>query len=78
MAVKTEKGQTPKTEKIQTQAQKAVSEKIFPLEKLRANCQELFGVTDCTFVGATYGMAGSHTVEEIRGRINKWRGTEVR
>lgn len=78
MASKTEKEQTPKAEKAQTPAQKAGSKRVFPLEKLRANCQELFGVTDCTFVGATHGMIGEHTVEEIKAQIEKWRGTEVR
>ncbi|MCM1231953.1 MAG: hypothetical protein NC489_17680 [Ruminococcus flavefaciens] len=75
MANKTEKEQTPKAEKAQNQAPKA---RVFPLEKLRANCQELFGVTDCTFVGATHGMTGEHTVEEIKAHIDKWRGTEVK
>ncbi len=78
MAGKTEKEQTPKAEKVQTSAQKAESKKVFPLEKLQANCKELFGVTDCTFVGATYGMTGSHTIEEIKARIDKWRGMEVK
>mgnify|MGYP001039560927 CR=1 FL=1 len=78
MAGKTEKEQTPKAEKVQNQAQKAGNKRVFPLEKLRANCQELFGVTDCTFVGATHGMTGEHTVEEIKAQIEKWRGTEVK
>lgn len=78
MAAKTEKRQVAKAEAVQTQPSGAAVEKKFPLEKLRANCRELFGVTDCTFAGATHGMAGSYTVDEIKAHLEKWRGTEVR
>ena len=78
MAAKTEKQQTAKTETIQAQPGKDKPEKKFPLEKLRANCKKLFGVTDCTFAGATHGMAGSYTINEIKAQLKKWRGTEVK
>ena len=77
MAAKTEKRQAAKAEAVRTQPSGA-AEKKFPLEKLRANCRELFGVTDCTFAGGTHGMAGSYTVDEIKAQLEKWRGTEVR
>lgn len=78
MAAKTEKQQTSKAETIQAQPGKAKPEKKFPLEKLRANCKKLFGVTDCTFAGATHGMAGSYTINEIKAQLEKWCGTEVK
>lgn len=78
MAGKTEKQQTSKAENTQAQPVKAAAKKKFPLEKLRANCKELFGVTDCTFAGATHGMAGNYTVDEVKAQIEKWRGTEVK
>lgn len=78
MATKTEKQQTTKAETPQAQPIKVKPEKKFPLEKLRANCKKLFGVTDCTFAGATHGMTGSYTVNEIKAQLEKWRGTEVK
>ena len=78
MSAKTEKQQTTKAETPQAQPVKAKPEKKFLLEKLRANCKKLFGVTDCTFAGATHGMTGSYTVEEIKAQLEKWRGTEVK
>ncbi len=50
----------------------------FPIEKLAADCQRLFGVSSCTFAGATYGMTGEYTIEEIKARISKWSRTEVK
>lgn len=78
MAAKTEKQQTAKVENTQTPPVKAAVEKKFPLEKLRANCKKLFGVTDCTFAGATHGMTGDYTVNEIKAQLEKWRGMEVK
>lgn len=44
----------------------------FTVEKLRENCRQLFGVSTSTFTGATYGMTGKYTVEEMRSHIKKW------
>lgn len=44
----------------------------FTVEKLRENCRQLFGVSTSTFIGATYGMTGKYTVEEMRTHIEKW------
>lgn len=46
--------------------------KKFPLAKLAANCQQLFGVSSCTFAGATHGLSGEFTVEEMKAQIEKW------
>lgn len=50
----------------------------FPIEKLAANCRRLFGVSSCTFAGATYGMTGEYTVEEMKKHIEKWLKQEVK
>lgn len=78
MAGKTEKKQADKVGNTQEQPVKAAAKKKFPIEKLRANCKELFGVTDCTFAGATHGMAGDYTVDEVKAQVEKWRRTEVK
>lgn len=50
----------------------------FPIEKLAANCRQLFGVSSCTFAGATHGLTGEYTVEEMKKHIEKWRKQEVK
>lgn len=50
----------------------------FPIEKLAANCRRLFGVSTCTFAGATHGLTGEYTVEEMKKHIEKWRKQEVK
>lgn len=44
----------------------------FTVEKLRENCRQLFGVSTSTFAGATYGMTGKYTVEEMKAHIEEW------
>lgn len=62
----------------QATKEQAEKEQKFPLEKLRKNCRELFGVSSCTFAGATCGMTGEYTVAEIKAQIEKWCKTEVK
>lgn len=50
----------------------------FSVEKLAANCRQLFGVSSCTFAGATHGMTGEYTVTEMKAHIEKWGRTEVK
>lgn len=50
----------------------------FTIEKLRENCQRLFGVSISTFDGATHGMSSTHTVEQIKSTIEKWGAKEVK
>lgn len=52
--------------------------KKFTVEKLQANCRELFGISTSTFAGATYGMTGTYTVEEMKAHIEAWRKKEVK
>ncbi len=49
----------------------------FPLETLAAHCRKLFGVSSCTFAGATHGLSGSYTVAEMKSIIEKWKRQEV-
>ncbi len=44
----------------------------FTVERLRENCRALFGVSASTFDGATYGMTGRYTVDEMKAHIEKW------
>lgn len=45
----------------------------FTIEKLQENCQKLFGVSTSTFVGATYGMTGKYSIEEMKTHIETWK-----
>ena len=50
----------------------------FSIEKLRSNCLKLFGVTSSTFDGATYGLDGEFTVEEMKNTIDKWKKSKIK
>lgn len=54
------------------------AEPKFSVEKLGANCRQLFGVSSCTFAGATHGLTGTYTVTEMKAHIEKWRRMEVK
>lgn len=62
---------------LQTAAQREKTKK-FPIGKLRENCRQLFGVSESTFSGAAYGMAGEYTVEEMRTHIDAWKKKGVK
>lgn len=55
----------------------AVAVKKYPVAKLRANCRQLFGVSASTYDGATYGMTGEYSVEEMRSHIKAWSGKKL-
>lgn len=50
----------------------------FSIDKLREHCLTLFGVSSSTFDGATYGLDGEYTVEEMRNIIAKWQSKEAK
>lgn len=51
----------------------------FLIEKLRAGCIELFGVTSSTFDGAFYGCTETEmSIKDAKARINSWLGKEAR
>lgn len=58
-------------------APKAEEGRKIPIEKLRRSCVKLFGVTPSTFDGATVGLTGKYTVEEMQAHIDKWLNTPV-
>lgn len=66
------------TIKVGTKPQTSKPATKFPIKKLQANCKKLFGVSTCTFAGATAGMTGEYTIEEIKTHIEKWRRKEVK
>lgn len=63
-------------------ATKATSEQAaakFPLESLRKNCRAVFGVSACTFAGATADLPdGEYTKEDVQARIDEWAAKEVK
>lgn len=50
----------------------------FSIERLGEDCQQLFGVGITTYAGATYGLRGEYTVEEMKQIIDAWKGKEVK
>jgi hypothetical protein len=54
------------------------SERKVPIEKLRRSCVKLFGVTPSTFDGATVGLTGKYTIEEMQTTIDSWLKKEVK
>ena len=45
----------------------------YQLSKLRDNAEQLFGVSACTFAGATAKLPdGVYTINEIKATIEKW------
>lgn len=65
--------------KVKSEAVETVkSEPKFPIEKLRQNCLALFGVSSSTFDGATHGLNGEYTVDEMKKTIEKWQKTSIK
>ena len=58
--------------------EKAETGPKFTIEKLKENCLSIFGVSTSTFVGATYGMTGKYTVEEMKTHIETWKKEAVK
>jgi hypothetical protein len=55
----------------------ASSKPTFTLDRLRKDCHKLFGITESTYDGATFGLSGEYTVEALRNVIEKWQNTQV-
>lgn len=49
----------------------------FPIDKLGKYCMELYGCSSTTFAGATAGLTGEYTVEEMEEIIKKWSKKEA-
>lgn len=63
--------------KGKTKKQPVKKARKYSVEKLGENSIELFGVSSFTFAGATYGVEGEYTVEEMKEIINNWLHEEV-
>lgn len=59
------------------QVESAAPAPKFSIARLRKDCLNLFGVTYSTFDGATFGLTGEYTVEEMRGRIKTWQDGSI-
>lgn len=55
-----------------TAAEPKAAPKKFPIEKLAPCHRSVFGVSASTFAGATAGLSGEFTVEEMKARIKAW------
>lgn len=64
--------------KAGAEAASAAQAPKFTVERLGADCRQLFGVSSCTYAGATHGMTGKYTVEEMKAHIKEWCGKEVK
>jgi len=49
----------------------------FPLDRLRVDCFQLFGVTASTFDGATRKLKGDVTVEAVKAAINSFQDAKL-
>lgn len=80
MAAKKSNTAATKVEPVNTGTTEAVKpeEKKFPLENLAKHSKQLFGVSSCTFAGATAGLTGSYTVEEMNNIIKEWCRKEIK
>lgn len=51
----------------------------YQLSKLRDNAEKIFGVSACTFAGATAKLPdGMYTIPEIKSAIDKWQKKEAK
>lgn len=64
--------------KAGAEAASAAQAPKFTVERLGADCRQLFGVSSCTYAGATHGMTGEYTVEEMKKHIEEWQKKEVK
>lgn len=62
---------TAKTEQAEEQVKKP-AEPTYTVEQLRQSARNLFGVSQSTYDGATYGLTGEFTVEAMRKHIENW------
>lgn len=53
-----------------TEPKKEISK--FTIGTLAKNSQKLFGVSQSTFAGATFGISGTYSVDEMKAIIDKW------
>lgn len=64
--------------KAGAEAASAAQAPKFAVERLGVDCRQLFGVSSCTYAGATHGMTGEYTVEDMKKHIEEWQKKEVK
>ena len=64
-------------EKVQSESAQTMKPK-FSVEKLGENCRALFGISSTHFAGATHGLTGEYTVDDMKKIIDKWDKREVK
>lgn len=62
---------------IETRPEKSNVQK-YSLERLRRDCDKLFGVNVATFDGATLHLRGEHTIDVVKGNIEKFLKRAIR
>ena len=73
---KTENAEEKKTEAKNTEAKEAAPK--FKVEQMAPHCEELFKVSPCGYAGATSGLEGEYTINEMDEIIRKWMKQEVK
>lgn len=74
---KSEETAAPELASVEETEKLPAKQPKFTIERLRKECIHIFGVTASTFDGATFGMKGAYTVEEIRRRLGNWKSDAV-
>ena len=69
---------TTKPKETDTKETTNVEATKYDIKELEKKCVVLFGVTTSTFVGATAGLSGSYTVDEVKSILEKWLKKEVK
>lgn len=54
------------------------AERKISIDRHRRSCVKLYGISPSTFDGATVGLTGDYTTEEMQAIISKWLGEEVK
>ena len=72
------KGNTPMEKVDGLEETTEQSAAVFEIAELRTHCMTLFGITQSAFDGATFGLKGKHTVEQVKATIKNWNEKEVR
>ena len=57
---------------VEDKTQSEIVSTKFPLERIRRDCERVIGVSKGTFDGATSGLKGEFTIDEIRGITETW------
>lgn len=54
------------------------TEPTFTIKQLQKYSLELFGLTRTAFIGATHGLSGEYTIQQMKRHIEEWLKKEVK